>query len=199
MLLKNAWKGNGSNCTEKSITLDPSSFSLSPDPLLSRVRLRDAFQSGSSEREREKERKTTNDPRVSSSAINPNGPFSRPLVASLDYVVPYSKRTPSNTPPTPRTFLRVSANTGIYEIREGFNLGQFLGSVPARYKLHGRRFAIVRVFLFSFSLSLPSLSLLCRKDTRRTTTITTTTTTTTTCVVVENDPDPKRGRSRPVP
>lgn len=128
MLLKNAWKGNGSNCTEKSITLDPSSFSLSPDPLLSRVRLRDAFQSGSSEREREKERKTTNDPRVSSSAINPNGPFSRPLVASLDYVVPYSKRTPSNTPPTPRTFLRVSANTGRFE--RVSTSGSFLARFP---------------------------------------------------------------------
>lgn len=87
---------------------------------------------------REREKKKT---RVSSSAINPNGPFSRPLVASLDYVVPYSLSERTHHPPLPSP-PRVSAN-GFTRFKGGFKPGPrgFL----ARFPLHinCRRFGIL--------------------------------------------------------
>lgn len=119
---------------------------------------------------REREKKKT---RVSSSAINPNGPFSRPLVASLDYVVPYSLSERTHHPPLPSP-PRVSANAWIHEIREGIQAraSRFLGSVPAPYKLPSLWHP---VFTF-FSPPPPTYSLLSLFDgrTRRRTAIITT-------------------------
>lgn len=116
---------------------------------------------------REREKKKT---RVSSSAINPNGPFSRPLVASLDYVVPYSLSERTHHPPLPSP-PRVSANAWIHEIREGIQAraSRFLGSVPAPYKLPSLWHP---VFTF-FSISRSLLSLFDGRTRRRTAIITT--------------------------
>lgn len=116
---------------------------------------------------REREKKKT---RVSSSAINPNGPFSRPLVASLDYVVPYSLSERTHHPPLPSP-PRVSANAWIHEIRGGIQAraSRFLGSVPAPYKLPSLWHP---VFTF-FSISRSLLSLFDGRTRRRTAIITT--------------------------
>lgn len=162
MLLKNARKGNGSGPELRFKNQSPRRSSI-----VDLTSFRRLFRA---EAQREREKKKT---RVSSSAINPNGPFSRPLVASLDYVVPYSLSERTHHPPLPSP-PRVSANAWIHEIRGGIQAraSRFLGSVPAPYKLPSLWHP---VFTF-FSPPPPPYSLLSLFDgrTRRRTAIITT-------------------------
>lgn len=159
MLLKNARKGNGSGPELRFKNQSPRRSSI-----VDLTSFRRLFRA---EAQREREKKKT---RVSSSAINPNGPFSRPLVASLDYVVPYSLSERTHHPPLPSP-PRVSANAWIHEIRGGIQAraSRFLGSVPAPYKLPSLWHP---VFTF-FSISRSLLSLFDGRTRRRTAIITT--------------------------
>lgn len=122
-----------------------------------------AFQSGSSEREREKINLAF--PPLTRTARS-HGLLSRPSITSFPIPHPSGHTTRPAYPSLATAYPRTRGFTRFERVQPG----RLLGSVP--YKLHGRRFASC-VYLFFSPLSSYFSALLVREDTRRTTTITT--------------------------